>query len=152
MSQFDDPFKAIEEAVLADMRTIYSERVIDHFLNPRNLGQIADADGFGSVTGPCGDTMEIWLQVKDGLMSNATFWTDGCGSTIAAGSTVTELVKGRSIIEAQRITPTDILDALGGLPEESLHCALLAADTLTEAIKDYLAFRNEPWKRAYRKH
>lgn len=152
MSQFDDPFKAIEEAVLADMRTIYSERVIDHFLNPRNLGQIADADGFGSVTGPCGDTMEIWLQVKDGLMSNATFWTDGCGSTIAAGSMVTELVKGRSIIEAQRITPQDILDALGGLPEESLHCALLAADTLTEAIKDYLAFRNEPWKRAYRKH
>ena len=152
MSQFDDPFKAIEEAVLADMRTIYSERVIDHFLNPRNLGQIADADGFGSVTGPCGDTMEIWLQVKDGLMSNATFWTDGCGSTIAAGSMVTELVKGRSIIEAQRITPTDILDALGGLPEESLHCALLAADTLTEAIKDYLALRNEPWKRAYRKH
>lgn len=152
MSQFDDPFKAIEEAVLADMRTIYSERVIDHFLNPRNLGQIADADGFGSVTGPCGDTMEIWLQVKDGLMSNATFWTDGCGSTIAAGSMVTELVKGRSIIEAQRITPKDILDALGGLPEESQHCALLAADTLKEAIKDYLAFRNEPWKRAYRKH
>jgi nitrogen fixation NifU-like protein len=151
MSQFDDPFKAIEEAVLADMRAIYSETVIDHFLNPRNLGQIADADGFGSVTGPCGDTMEIWLQVKDGLMSNATFWTDGCGSTIAAGSMVTELVKGRSIVEAQRIAPKDILDALGGLPEESLHCALLAADTLKEAIKDYLAFRNEPWKRAYRK-
>jgi nitrogen fixation NifU-like protein len=151
MSQFDDPFKAIEEAVLADMRAIYSETVIDHFLNPRNLGQIADADGFGSVTGSCGDTMEIWLQVKDGLMSNATFWTDGCGSTIAAGSMVTELVKGRSIVEAQRIAPKDILDALGGLPEESLHCALLAADTLKEAIKDYLAFRNEPWKRAYRK-
>jgi len=152
MSQSDDPFKAIEEAVLADMRAIYSERVIDHFLNPRNLGQIADADGFGSITGPCGDTMEIWLQVKDGLMSNATFWTDGCGSTIAAGSMVTELVKGRSVIEAQRITPKDILDALGGLPEESLHCALLAANTLKEAIKDYLALRNEPWKRAYRKH
>lgn len=152
MSQFDDPFQAIEEAVLADMRQIYSERVIDHFLNPRNLGQIADADGFGSVTGPCGDTMEMWLKVKDGLISNATFWTDGCGSTIAAGSMGTELVKGRSIIEAQRITPKDILDALGGLPEESLHCALLAANTLGEAIKDYLAFRNEPWKRAYRRH
>lgn len=81
---------------------------------------------------------------------NATFWTDGCGPSIASGSMVTELVKGRGIVEAQKITQDDILNALGGLPEESQHCALLAANTLKEAVRDYLAFKNELWKRLYR--
>jgi nitrogen fixation NifU-like protein len=148
--EFDDPFKELEQSITEDMREVYSEKTIDHFLNPRNLGEIPAPDGFGRVTGPCGDTMEIYLKVGDGRVINASFWTDGCGTTIASGSMVTELAKEKSILEAQKITQDDVLDALGGLPEDSLHCALLAANTLKEAIKDYLAFKNEPWKRAYR--
>ncbi len=149
--EFDDRFKELEQSVMEDMKEVYSEKAIDYFLNPRNLGEIAAPDGFGRVTGPCGDTMEIYLKVRDGRVINASFWTDGCGPSIASGSMVTELAKEKSILEARKITQDDVLDALGGLPEESLHCALLAASTLKEAIKDYLAFKNEPWKRAYRK-
>jgi len=149
--KFDDPFKELEQSIMEDMKQVYSEKTIDHFLNPRNLGETPAADGFGRVTGPCGDTMEIYLKVRDGKVENASFWTDGCGPSIASGSMVTELAKEKSIIEARKITRDDILDALGGLPEDSLHCALLAANTLREAIKDYLAFKNEPWKRTYRK-
>jgi nitrogen fixation NifU-like protein len=148
--EFDDPFQELEQSVMEDMKETYSEKTIEHFLNPRNLGEIPAPDGFGRVTGPCGDTMEIYLKVRDGRVMNASFRTDGCGTTIASGSMVTELVKGKSIVEALKITRDDILNALGGLPEDSLHCALLAANTLKEAIKDYLAFKNEPWKRAYR--
>ena len=145
-------FDELEEAVMADMRKYYSEKVIDHFLKPRNVGEIQNADGFGRVTGSCGDTMEIYLKIKDDRLINATFLTDGCGTTIASGSMVTEMVKGKSILESLKITQQDVLNTLGGLPEESLHCALLAADTLKAAIKDYLAFKNEPWKRAYRRY
>jgi nitrogen fixation NifU-like protein len=150
-SAFDDPFKQLEQSVMEDMRRVYTEKTIDHFLNPRNLGQIQAPDGFASVTGPCGDTMEICLKVNNGRIINVTFWTDGCGPSIASGSIVTELVRGKSLVEARKITQRDILDALGELPEESLHCALLAANTLKEAIRDYLSFKNEPWKRAYRR-
>ncbi|HEY4711317.1 MAG TPA: iron-sulfur cluster assembly scaffold protein [Dehalococcoidia bacterium] len=148
--EFDDSFKGLEQSVMEDMKRVYSEKTIDHFLNPRNLGEIPAPDGFGKVTGPCGDTMEIYLKVKDSKVMNASFWTDGCGTTIASGSMVTEMAKQMNISEAQRISQHDVLAALGGLPEESEHCALLAANALKEAIKDYLAFKKEPWKRAYR--
>ena len=147
--EFDDSFKELEQSVMEDIKRVYSEKTIDHFLNPRNLGEIPVHAGFGRVTGPCGDTMEIYLKVRHGRVRNASFLTDGCGTTIASGSMVTELAKGKSISEAQKITQQDVLDALGGLPEDSLHCTLLAANTLKEAIKDYLAFKNESWKRAY---
>jgi len=150
-SGFDDSFNELEQSVMEDMRRIYTEKTIDHFLNPRNLGEIQGPDGFGRTTGSCGDTMEIRLRVKNGRIMNATFWTDGCEPSIASGSMVTELAKGRTVAEAQRITQDDVLNALGGLPEESLHCALLAANTLKEAIRDYLSSKNEPWKRAYRR-
>lgn len=130
--------------------SIYTETVIDHAQHPRNLGQIPDADGLASVTGSCGDTMEICITIRNDRILSANFMTDGCGTTIAAGSIITELAKGRTVSDAFKITQRDVLNALGGLPEESQHCALLAADTLKEAIKDYLAFKNEPWKRAYR--
>jgi len=149
--EFDDSFKELEQSIMEDMKRAYSEKTIDHFLSPRNLGEIPAPDGFGRVTGPCGDTMEIYLKVKDGRVVNASFWTDGCGPSIAPGSMVTEMAKGKNISEAQRISQHDVLDALGGLPEESEHCALLAANTLKEAIKDYLLYKNESWKRAYRK-
>jgi len=149
--EFDDSFKELEQSVMEDMKKIYSEKTIDHFLNPRNLGEIPAPDGFGRVTGSCGDTMEIYLKVRDSRVMNASFWTDGCGPSIASGSMITEMAKEKSVLEAQKITQQDILDALGGLPEESLHCALLAANTLKEAIRDYLGMKREPWKRAYRR-
>ena len=129
----------------------YTETVIEHAQHPRNVGRIPNANGFASVTGPCGDTMELWLKVIDGKIREAKFLTDGCGPSIAAGSMVTELARGKGIAEVSKIAQQDVLDALGGMPEDSVHCALLAANTLKEAIKDYRAFRNEPWKRAYRK-
>ncbi len=145
-------WEKFEELISAEMRKVYSETTIDHAMNPRNLGDMEDADGFGRVTGPCGDTMQIWLKVKNGTIADATFVTDGCGTSIASGSMVTELAKEWSIPKAHRIAQQDVLSALGGLPEESVHCALLAANTLKEAIKDYLAMKKEPWKRTYRKH
>ena len=147
-SEFDE----LQELIIADARKIYSEMAIDHSMNPRNVGDMEDADGFAKVTGSCGDAMEIWLKVKNGTIAGATFMTDGCGTSIASGSMVTEMAKGRTILEAQRISQQDVLSALGGLPEESEHCALLAANTLKAAIRDYLAMKKEPWKRAYRKN
>ncbi len=147
-SEFDE----LQELIMVDMRKTYTEATIDHALNPRNLGDMEDADGFGKVTGPCGDTMEIWLKIKNAILVEATFLTDGCGTSISAGSMLTELARGKSISEALKITQQDVLDALGGLPQESVHCALLAANTLREALKDYFALKEEPWKKAYRKY
>ena len=135
------------------MFTGYSETAIEHACNPRNVGNIADADGYASVTGSCGDTMQIWIKLKDSKIERSTFWTDGCSSTIVAGRMVTELAKNKDIVAAFNITHGDILDALQGLPEGSVHCALLAANTLKEAIKNCMACRNEePWKRKYRRN
>jgi len=140
-----------EELIKDEMKKFYSETTIDHAMNPRNIGNLKDADGFAKVTGPCGDTMEIWLKVRNGTVSDAGFMTDGCGTTIASGSMVTELAKGKSVSQALRIGQEDVLFALDGLPEESKHCALLATNTLKAAVKDYLAVKKEPWKRIYRK-
>ena len=141
-----------QELVIEEMSKLYSQTVVDNAMNPRNVGNTEAADGYASVTGPCGDTMDIWLRVKDDTIVKATFMTDGCGTTIAAGSMVTELAKDKSISQALRISQEDVLSVLDGLPGESEHCALLAANTLKAATKDYLAFKNEPWKRAYKRH
>ncbi len=143
-----------EELIWQEMRKVYTETTIDHTLNPRNMGEMEDADGFGRVTGPCRDTMEIWLRMRNNIVVAATFSTDGCGTTIAAGSILTELVKGKSIPQVLRISQQDVLSALGGLPEDSKHCALLAVNALKEAFKDYFAFafKREPWRRVYRRH
>ncbi len=138
-----------QELVKEEMSKAYSQTVVDYAINPRNVGNMEDADGYASITGPCGDTMDIWLKVKDDTIIKTTFMTDGCGTTIAAGSMVTELAKGKNISQALRTSQEDVLSALDGLPEESKHCALLAANTLKAAVKDYLAFKKEPWKRAY---
>ena len=151
VEKLDDPFKEPEQSVMEDMKRIYSEITIDHFLNPRNLGELPTPDGFATVTGPCGDTTEIYLGVRDNTIMNASFRTDGCGPSIASGSMVTEMVKQITTGEAQRIGQQDILTALGGLPEESKHCTLLAVNTLKEAIKDYLTVKKEPRKQSYRR-
>ena len=145
-------WEKFEELIKQEMRKIYSEAVIEHSMDPRNVGDLEDADGFARVTGSCGDTMSIWLKVKNGAISDASFMTDGCGTTIAAGSMLTEMAKGKSISQAQKINQQDVLNALGGLPEESQHCALLAADTLKAALRDHMAMKREPWRRTYRKY
>ena len=134
-SRFDD----IQELVMRDARKEYSETTMDLFMNPRNHGPMDQADGLGTVTGPCGDTMNIWIKVEDGRIVNASFTTDGCGTSIASASMATVMAKGKTLVQAGRIEQQDILDALGGLPKESVHCALLASNTLKAAIKEYAA-------------
>ncbi len=142
----------LQEQIREKMLEVYSAPVVEHNLNPRNLGSFKDADGFGRVTGPCGDTMEIWLKVDGDTIVRTGFATDGCGTTIASGSMITEMAKGKSLIEAQMIGQQDVLDALEGLPEESEHCALLASNTLKAAIRDCIAMKRDPWKKAYRQY
>jgi len=146
-SDMDD----LQEMILGDMKRMYSEEVIEHAMHPRNVGSISDPDGFALITGPCGDTMQIWLKIRDNRIAEASFWTDGCSTSIASGSMTTELAKSKTIPEVLQINQEDILQALGGLPEDSEHCALLASNTLKEAVRDYLAMKKEPWKKAYRK-
>jgi nitrogen fixation NifU-like protein len=140
----------LQQKIENEMRGVYSETAIDHAMNPRNIGSIENADGHARLTGPCGDTMEIWLKVCNGIIANACFMTDGCGSAIAAGSMVTELAKSKTTYEVFRISQQYVLEALGGLPEESQHCALLAANTLKNSLKNYLVTRNQKRKQAYR--
>jgi ATP-binding protein involved in chromosome partitioning len=116
----------------------YSLVAADHAQNPRNFGPLKSYDGHARITGPCGDTMEFWLQVRGERIQRATFTTDGCGSSMACGSMVSELAMGRTVDEAYGIEQKDVLDALGGLPEEVRHCALLAADTLRAACEDFI--------------
>ena len=110
-----DEFDEIQSQVMAAMKQLYTETAIDHAMNPRNVGTIPNADGFGSVTGPCGDTMEIWLKVRDDRVEDTNFWTDGCGTSIACGSMVTEMIKDKNITQALRIDQDEILRALGGI-------------------------------------
>jgi len=117
---------------------MYSEKVLDHFKNPRNVGEIEDADGVGTVGNPvCGDMMSIYIKVKDDRIDDVKFKTFGCGAAIATTSMTTELAKGKTLDEAMEITRQDVADELGGLPPVKMHCSNLAADALHEAVKDY---------------
>lgn len=117
---------------------MYSEKVMDHFSNPRNVGEIDNADGVGEVgNASCGDIMRISLQVKDGIIEDVKFKTFGCGAAVATSSMVTEMVKGKTIDEALAITNKSVAEALDGLPPAKMHCSNLAADALHKAIEDY---------------
>lgn len=117
---------------------MYSEKVMEHFRNPRNMGEIPDADGVGTVGNPiCGDLMTIYIKVKDDKIADIKFKTFGCGAAIATSSMMTELAKGRSLEDAMKITRKDVAESLDGLPPVKMHCSNLAADGLHEAIKDY---------------
>ena len=123
---------------------MYSEKVLDHFKNPRNVGEIEDADGVGTVGNPvCGDMMSIYIKVKDDRIEDVKFKTFGCGAAIATTSMTTELAKGKTLDEAMEITRQDVADELGGLPPVKMHCSNLAADALHEAVKDYREKRGE---------
>ena len=131
-------WEKFEELMKEKMRTVYSETVVELGMNPKNLGSIDGADGFARITGPCGDTMSIWLKIQGDRILDAGFTTDGCTTSLASASMATIIAKDSPLAEAREVSQQDILDALGGLPEESRHCALLASNTLKAAVQDYL--------------
>jgi len=123
---------------------MYSEKVIDHFTNPRNVGEIPDADGVGEVGNPvCGDTTKIYLKVVDNVIRDIKFKTFGCGAAIASSSMLTEMAKGKTIEEALKITNEDVANMLDGLPPQKMHCSNLAADAMHAAIEDFLKRKGE---------
>lgn len=117
---------------------LYSEKVMDHFRNPRNVGEILDADGIGEVgNAKCGDIMRMYIKVKDDIITDVKFMTFGCGSAIATSSMATELVKGKSLSEALALTNQAVVEALDGLPAHKVHCSVLAEEAIKAAIKNY---------------
>ena len=125
---------------MPDAWSQYSRKVMDHFKNPRNVGEIENPDGVGHVGNPvCGDIMELYIKVKDGIIVDAKFKTFGCGAAIATSSIVTELVTGKNIKEALKISNKAVAEALDGLPPVKMHCSVLAEEALKSAIEDYLA-------------
>jgi nitrogen fixation NifU-like protein len=116
----------------------YSKKVMDHFLNPRNVGEMKDADGIGEAGNPvCGDIMRMYIKVKDNVITDIKFLTYGCGAAVATSSMVTEMVKGKTIEEALKITNKQVAEALDGLPPIKMHCSLLAEEGIKAAIDDY---------------
>lgn len=125
---------------MSDSISQYSQKVMDHFRNPRNVGEIENPDGIGHVGNPvCGDIMELYIKVNDGIIVDAKFKTFGCGAAIATSSIVTELVKGKNIEDALKISNKAVVEALDGLPPLKMHCSVLAEEALKSAIEDYLA-------------
>ena len=125
---------------------LYSEKVMDHFMNPRNVGVIEDASGVGEVgNAKCGDIMKIYLQIEDNIIVDVKFETFGCGSAIASSSMATEMIKGKSIFEAMELTNKAVAEALDGLPAHKLHCSVLAEEAIKNALKDYFDKNNIPY-------
>jgi nitrogen fixation NifU-like protein len=117
---------------------MYSEKVMDHFSNPRNVGEIENADGIGQVGNPkCGDIMKVYLKIENDIIVDVKFKTFGCGAAVATSSMATELIKGKTLEEASKITNKAVLEALGGLPPAKVHCSVLAEEAVTAAINDY---------------
>ncbi len=128
---------------------LYSEKVMDHFRNPRNVGEIPDADGIGEVgNAKCGDIMKMYLKIDDGIITDVKFETFGCGSAIATSSMATELIKGKPLEEALTLTNQAVVEALDGLPAHKIHCSVLAEEAVRAAIKDYYDKNNIPYNPA----
>ena len=120
------------------MSMLYSEKVMDHFTNPRNVGEIENADGIGEIgNAKCGDIMKMYLKIDNGIITDAKFKTFGCGAAIATSSMATEMIKGKSIDEALTLTNKAVIEALGGLPAVKVHCSVLAEEAVKSAIQDY---------------
>lgn len=117
---------------------LYTETVMDHFMNPRNVGEIENADGVGEVgNAKCGDIMKIYLKIDNNVITDVKFETFGCGSAIASSSMATEMIKGKTVEEALAVTNRQVVEALGGLPAHKLHCSVLAEEAVKAAVKDY---------------
>ena len=127
----------------------YSEKVMEHFRNPRNVGEIPDADGIGEVgNAKCGDIMRIYIKVKDNIITDVRFMTFGCGSAIATSSIATEMIKGQPIEKALEISNQAVVEALDGLPTHKIHCSVLAEEAIKSAIKDYYDKNNIPYDKS----
>jgi len=126
------------EMLMEVARKSYTAKVLDYGLNPRNCGVIEKPDGYAKVTGPCGDTVEIFLRINNGKIQDIQYTTDGCMTSHAAVSAATIMAKGRLLNECIKINQSSIIDHLGGIPEDSKHCALLAATTLHEALRNFV--------------
>ena len=125
---------------------LYSEKVMDHFMNPRNVGSIENASGIGEVgNAKCGDIMKIYLKIEDDIIQDVKFETFGCGSAIASSSMATEMILGKSIHEAMRLTNKAVAEALDGLPAHKMHCSVLAEEAIKNALKDYFDKNNIPY-------
>ena len=125
---------------------LYSDKVMDHFKNPRNVGEIPDADGVGEVgNAKCGDIMKMYLKIKDNVIEDVKFETFGCGSAIASSSMATEMIKGKTIEEALAVSNKEVVEALDGLPAHQLHCSVLAEEAIKTAVKDYYDKNNIPY-------
>ena len=125
---------------------LYSEKVMDHFMNPRNVGKMDDADGIGEVgNAVCGDIMKMYIKVKDDIITDVKFNTFGCGSAIATSSTATELIKDKPISEALELSNKAVVEALDGLPTHKIHCSVLAEEAVKAAVKDYYDKNNIPY-------
>ncbi len=136
--KLDDFLTNLQDEIFEDTLKIYGEKAYQRWRNPLYMNSMQNPDGYGRVTGPCGDTMEIFLKFKEGKVSDASFQTDGCGPSQICGSFAAELVLGKNTDEIKEITNETILNVIGGLPGEDQHCALLAANTLQEAIAHFL--------------
>lgn len=136
---FDEAMDEIQEAINRDAENIFSEEVINRFHNPKYMGNMKNPQGYAKIKGPCGDSMEIFLSIHDEKITSAQFMTDGCATTVVAGSMACELAIGKDIKDTGKISQDEILNNLGGLPEENVHCALLASDTLIDAANNYSA-------------
>ncbi len=131
---------------------MYSEKVMDHFMNPRNVGEIENPSGTGIVGNPkCGDIMQMFLQIEDNVITDVKFKTFGCGAAIATSSMATEMVKGKTIEEALKLTNKAVAEALDGLPPVKMHCSLLAEQALKEALEDYFTKNNIPLPEGFTK-
>ncbi len=144
-TDLDKFVEEIQQEIIEEERTIYSEKVIEEANNPKNVGRMTDCDACGVLDGSCGDTIEIYMKVKNDKITDISFMTDGCGATIACGSILTEMVKGKSTNHAMEITKDDLIEALDGLPKENLHCAALAVGSLKKAILNYRKKRKFGW-------
>ena len=144
--------RELQEQIMNQLRRLYSPEVIERWQNPRNFQRLEHPDGYAKVKGSCGDTMEMFLKIKDDRILECSFFTDGCGTTIACGSMATELVEGKTFTEALAlVSAEEILKNLGGLPEADVHCAQLAAETMRRALADYLYQKKHSWRKIYRK-
>jgi nitrogen fixation NifU-like protein len=136
----DDDLEGTTKQILtmSDTYTLYNQTVMEHFMNPRNMGDLPNADGVGEVgAAACGDIMKMSLKVEQGRIVDARFKTFGCGSAIASSSMATELIKGRTVEEAMQFSNQEVVDALGGLPPVKIHCSVLAEEALKAALEDY---------------
>jgi nitrogen fixation protein NifU and related proteins len=150
-NDFEQMIEEMQASIIEGARKTYSETVIQRWINPGQMGEIRDSQGYGKIMGPCGDTLEIFLKIEAERIIDARFLTSGCMTTIAAGCMACELAIGRSTEEAFLIGQELILEKLGGLPKESEHCALLASNTLRAALDGYLDKKNRSRKRPPKK-